>query len=124
MADVDPRLVELAHQLLDLARAGETGQLAAAVDAGTPADLTDAVGNTLVMLAAYHGHPVTVQALVERGASVDTLNDRGQSPLAGAIFKGEDDVVRVLLQAGADPDVGQPSARETALMFERSDLLD
>ncbi|RLV54865.1 ankyrin repeat domain-containing protein [Aeromicrobium phragmitis] len=119
----DPRLVELAHQLFDLARQGDTERLAAYVDAGAPADLTDAQGNTLLMLAAYHGHAATVRALAERGADVDRLNDRGQSPLAGAVFKGEDDVVAALREHGADPDAGTPSARATATMFGREDLL-
>lgn len=117
-------LVELAHQLFDLARGGHTERLAAYVDAGVPVNLTDAGGNTLVMLAAYHGHAATVAALAARGADVDRLNDRGQSPLAGAVFKGEDDVVRALLGAGADPDAGAPTARETAAMFGRTGLLD
>ena len=76
------------------------------------------------MLAAYHGHPAAVAALAERGADVNRLNDRGQSPLAGAIFKGEDEVVRVLREHGADLDAGTPSARATAEMFGRPDLLE
>ncbi len=47
------------------------------------------------MLAAYHGHPKIVQLLLEYGADPNRLNDRGQSPLAGAIFKMEDLVVEV-----------------------------
>ncbi len=115
----DPALVELAHQVLDLAREGHVERLSAYVDAGVPADLTDARGNTLLMLAAYHGHAPVVEALAGRGADVDRLNDRGQSPLAGAVFKGEDAVVAVLLAAGADPDAGRPTARETAQVFGR-----
>jgi len=112
--------VELAHQLLDLARLGHAERLAAYVDHGVPVDLTDAAGNSLLMLAAYHGHPAAVAALAERGADVDRLNDRGQSPLAGAVFKGEDEVVAVLIAAGADPDVGTPTARATAELFGRT----
>ncbi len=115
-----PELVDLAHQVLDLAREGHAERLAAYVDAGVPADLTDAAGNTLLMLAAYHGHAAAVRALADRGADVDRLNDRGQSPLAGAVFKGEDEVVRTLLDLGADPESGSPSARATAEMFGRS----
>lgn len=122
--DLDPQLVELAHQVLDLARAGDTGSLAELVDRAVPADLTGPDGNSLLMLAAYNGHAGTVQALIDRGADVDRLNDRGQSPLAGAIFKGEDEVVAVLLAGGADLDHGSPSARATAAMFEREDLLE
>jgi ankyrin repeat protein len=120
----DPKLVELAHQMFDLARAGDAERLAAYVDAGCPVDLTDPAGNTLLMLAAYHGHADAVRALTGRGADVDRANDRGQSPLAGAVFKAEPDVVAALLAAGADPDAGTPSARETAAMFGQGALLD
>ncbi len=112
-------LAELAHQLFDLARAGHVQRLLAYVDAGAPVGLTDAQGNTLLMLAAYHGHADVVRGLAERGADVDALNDRGQSPLAGAVFKGEQDVVDALLQHGADPDAGAPTARDTAQMMGR-----
>jgi ankyrin repeat protein len=54
---------------------------------------------------------------------VNRPNDRGQTPLAGAVFKDEPDVVRVLLDAGADPDAGTPSARATAAMFGKLELL-
>ncbi len=118
----DEKLVDLAHQMFDLARAGEGERLTAYVEAGVPVDLTDAAGNTLLMLAAYHGHASTVGLLASRGADVDRLNDRRQSPLAGAVFKDEQDVVRTLLEAGADPDAGTPTARETAAMFGRPDL--
>lgn len=118
----DEQLVELAHQMFDLARAGDTERLAAYVEAGVPVDLTDASGNTLLMLAAYHGHAATVAMLAQRGADVNRVNDRGQSPLAGAVFKVEHEVVAALLAAGADPDTGTPTARETAAMFGQPDL--
>ena len=114
--------VELANWLFDLAREGDSARLAAYVDAGAPVDLTDADGNTLLMLAAYHDHPETVAALATRGADVDALNHRGQSPLAGAVFKQADAVIAALLAAGADPDAGMPTARATAAMFGRPDL--
>ncbi len=119
----DQRLVELAHQMFDLARAGATERLSAYVEAGVPVNLTDDSGNTLVMLAAYHGHAGTVSMLAGRGADVDRVNDRGQTPLAGAVFKGEEAVVAALLEAGADPDAGSPTARDTAVMFGQSELL-
>ena len=116
-------IVELATRIFAMARAGDTEALAAYLDAGVPVDLANDKGDTLIMLAAYHGHPATVAALVERGADVNQLNDRGQSPLAGAVFKGEDDVVRALVAAGADPVAGHPTAVDTARMFGREDLL-
>lgn len=119
----DERVLEVARACVDFARAGDTARLAAYLEHGLPVNLTDAQGNTLLMLAAYHGHAETVRVLAERGADVDRLNDRGQSPLAGAVFKGEDDVVAALLAAGADPDAGTPSARATAQLFGRADLI-
>jgi len=110
----DPEVLQLAAKIFNLARQGGTDVLATYVDAGVPANLCNDKGDTLVMLAAYHGHPQTVAALLEHGADPDRTNDRGQSPLAGAIFKGEADVVAVLLTAGADPDLGTPSARATS----------
>lgn len=47
------------------------------------------------MLAAYHGHADLVRFLVQHGADPNRLNDRQQSPLAGAVFKKEDDVIEV-----------------------------
>lgn len=63
------------------------------------------------MLAAYYGHADVVKFLVEHGADPNRLNDKRQSPLAGAVFKKLDDVVQVrsppaqgLASSGAAPD--------------------
>ncbi|MFE0653236.1 ankyrin repeat domain-containing protein [Streptomyces sp. NPDC059534] len=120
----DPEVIELASKVFDLARTGDADTLAAYVDAGAPADLTNDKGDSLVMLAAYHGHAAAVSALLERGADADRANDRGQTPLAGAVFKGEDAVIRALLAGGANPEAGTPSAVDTARMFGKADLLE
>ncbi|GAB2833672.1 ankyrin repeat domain-containing protein [Actinoallomurus bryophytorum] len=115
--------MEFATKVFGFARSGATESLVAYVDAGVPVDLTNEAGDTLLMLAAYHGHAATVRALVERGADPGRLNDRGQTPLAGAVFKKEPEVVRALLDAGADPREGTPSAVDTARMFGHEDFL-
>ncbi|GAA3397857.1 ankyrin repeat domain-containing protein [Streptomyces roseoviridis] len=120
----DPEVVELASKVFGLARAGDAVALAAYLDAGVPANLTNEKGDSLVMLAAYHGHAEAVTALLTRGADADRANDRGQTPLAGAVFKGEDAVVRALLSGGADPEAGTPSAVDTARMFGKTELLE
>ena len=74
------------------------------------------------MLASYHGHPSLVELLLAHGANPNTLNDRGQSPLAGAVFKNESDVVETLLAGGADPDLGTPSAAEAMVLFKLPDV--
>ncbi|HJW00284.1 MAG TPA: ankyrin repeat domain-containing protein [Arthrobacter sp.] len=119
----DDETLELAHKLFQAAREGDTGLLRGYLGAGAPATMTNAAGDSLLMLAAYHGHAETVRLILEHGAEADTANDRGQTPLAGAAFKGYTDVARVLLDAGADPDAGTPSAREAARMFARTEIL-
>jgi ankyrin repeat protein len=119
----DPELEEFATRLFDLARSGGTERLCAYVDGGVPANLANDKGDTLLMLAAYHGHAETVRALIERGADPGRANDRGQTPLSGAVFKKEYDVVRALLDGGADPYAGTPSAADTARMFGNNDIL-
>src|SRR5215831_853724 len=42
-------------------------------------------------------------ALVERGAPVDGISLYGSSPLYAAAVQGEAEIVRILLDAGADP---------------------
>ncbi|MDN5749614.1 MAG: ankyrin repeat domain-containing protein [Pseudonocardia sp.] len=104
--------------MFDIARDGGTEELAAYVDAGLPVNLTNAKGDTFLILAAYYGHPGTVAALLARGADVTRTNDRGQTALAAATFKQAGESVTALLDAGADPTAGSPSALATAEFFD------
>lgn len=123
-AQIPEDVVALAGKLFDAARAGDEPVLRAYLEAGAPATLANQAGDTLVMLAAYHGHAGAVRLLVQHGADVEAANDRGQTPLAGAVFKGFTEVVDALLELGADPDAGAPTARQAAHMFGRTDLVD
>lgn len=124
ISQLPPEALELATKLFDFARAGETPALSQYLSAGIPANLTNHKGDSLLMLAAYHGNAETVRVLIEKGADVNAINDRGQSPIAGAVFKGYDDVVKVLVEQGkADIMAGQPNAVEAAHMFKREDCL-
>lgn len=117
---------ELVNKIFGLAREGgaeSAATLGAYVDNGVDVNLSNHDGNTLLMLAAYSGNIDAVRELVKRGADVDRVNNRNQTPLAGAIFKKEEEVIEVLLDAGADPRAGTPSAVETAQMFDRGDLV-
>jgi ankyrin repeat protein len=121
---IDPGVLELARRVFDLARGGSTDELAEYVDAGVPVDLTNDKGDTLLILAAYHGHADTVAALLARGADHGRANDRGQTALAAAVFRQSTETVTRLLEAGADPDAGSPSARATAVFFELPAMAD
>lgn len=115
--ELSDEAIEAANAMFDAARNGASEQLLAWLDQGIPANLRDSKGDSLVMLAGYHGHTELVRELAARGADLDMLNDRGQSPLAGAVFKADAPTVDALLELGADPDLGTPSARATAAYF-------
>jgi ankyrin repeat protein len=121
-ATLETEVLDLAARIFNWARSGEAATLAAYLDAGVPANLTNTNGDTLVMLAAYYGHESLVAALIARGADVNRHNNRGQTPLAGAVFKNDTTIIELLLSADADPLAGSPSALETARFFEREEL--
>ncbi len=120
---IDEETLALAHRVFELARSGGAEELSALVAAGVPANLTNDKGDTLLILAAYHDHPVTVRMLLEHGADTTRVNDRGQTALAAAVFRKSSDGVGALLAGGADPDLGSPSAREVARFFELPEML-
>lgn len=103
------------ERLAQLARAGRTAELLADLGEGS-ADVADGKGDSLLMLAAYHGHAGTVVALIARGADAARRNARGLSPLDGAAFKGDLAVIDAILAGGAAVDGEGPDGR-TALMW-------
>lgn len=117
MPEPDEETIAFAHRMFDLARNGDAAQLAVYLEAGLPANLTNDKGDTLLILAAYHDHPDTVRALLDRGADPDRANDRGQTALSAATFRQSAESVRALLEAGGDPALGGQSALATAEFF-------
>jgi ankyrin repeat protein len=122
--ELNDEAMAFADKLFDLARDGGTEQLAAYIDSGVPVDLTNAKGDTFLILAAYYGHPDTVASLLARRADLARTNDRGQTALSAAVFKRSAQSVTALLDAGADPAQGTPSAIATAEFFELPEMAE
>ena len=61
--------------------------------------------NEDLLEAARAGDLAAVQALIGKGAAIETKTDYGQTPLYLAAMNGREDVVRYLLDKGASPDV-------------------
>lgn len=123
----EARYAELQLLALDAARTGDGGLLLPMLDAGLPLHLADEKGNSLLMLASYHGHQDLTRELLERGADPDQRNDRNQTPLAGVAFKGGLEIARLLVKHGADPDADQGGGRypvQFAAMFGNPDIVD
>jgi ankyrin repeat protein len=110
--------VDFLNTMFDLVRAGDAATVAAYVDRGVPVDLTNANGDTLLLLAAYHEHPDLVRALLDRGADPNRVSGRAQTALVAAVFRQNLGIVEALLDAGADPSLGAPDARATAAYFQ------
>jgi ankyrin repeat protein len=111
------------RSMFDLARAGDTARLADTVDMGVPVNLTNESGDSLLMLAAYHDHPDTVRALLDRGADTARVNDRGQTALGAAVFRRSERSVTHLLAAGPDPALGPRSALDIARFFDLTEMM-
>jgi len=75
-----------------------------------------------IMLASYHGHANLVRLLLQHNADPNRLNDRGQSPLAGVVFKNERECIEALLEGGADPELGEPSALAACKVFRQEEF--
>jgi len=115
----------LPEEVAEYARTGDTAALEQALTAGLNKDLRDAKGNTLLMLASYHGRTEVVKLLLKAGASVDLRNDKGQTPLGGVAFKGHVEIATLLLDAGADPlaDQGGSTPIDFATTFGRQEIV-
>lgn len=89
---------ENARRLLEPPEEEEAGVGAPQV----PVDCTDDDGNSALQFAAGNGHEQLVRFLLMKGASVDSRNHYGWTPLMQAGRFGHLDVAQVLLENGAD----------------------
>ena len=112
---LDDDTLAFAVRVFGYARGGYTRELAELLGMGLPPNLRNEKGDSLLMLASYHGHAETVRVLLDHGGDPELANDRGQTPLAAAAFKGDADVVRLLLERGAEIDARDQDSGATPL---------
>ncbi|MDB5827850.1 MAG: hypothetical protein JWQ73_2070 [Variovorax sp.] len=108
--------IEFAQEVFQLARAGDALTLSRLLQKGLPPNMSNHKGDTLLMLAAYHGQVEATKVLLEAGAEPDRYNDMAQTPLGGAAFKGYQGIVELLLSHGAQAGFAPPGGK-TPLMF-------
>jgi hypothetical protein len=101
---------------LHLAAAKNSVDVAAyLIDAGLSVDALSEDGNDVPLHnAARNGSLDVAQLLLDRGASVDGVSDH-VSPLISAITKGDEDMVRVLIERGADAKKKYGDPRQNAV---------
>ncbi|MGB8938755.1 MAG: ankyrin repeat domain-containing protein [Streptomyces sp.] len=87
---------------------GDTEGLWALLAGGADPEEADSAGWTPLHFAAQAQSPLATEVLLAAGATVDATDGHGNTPLWRAVFcsQGEGATIRLLLEAGADPDRG------------------
>jgi ankyrin repeat protein len=85
---------------------------------------TNRFGGTALIPASEHGHVDTVRILLAAGVPVNHVNNLGWTALQEAILLNDggprqQEVIRQLLTAGADPDIRDPQGRTALENAER-----
>lgn len=100
----------------DAARAGRVDILQALYEAHYPIDSQTAAGYSALTLAAYDEQPDALGYLLSAGANACLGDRNGNTALMGALYKGNTDVVRILIHQRCPVDQSN-NAGETALSF-------
>ncbi|MEM8600654.1 MAG: ankyrin repeat domain-containing protein [Bacteroidota bacterium] len=80
--------------------------------------------DTPLHIAAEAGREAVVDVLLAAGADLAAENAYGTSPLVAAVYGANPAVVQRLLDAGADPDAGEETARDVAASMAEADWVD
>lgn len=124
-AAFDEGTLQFLQQVFRWVRAGNAAALAPVLAARLPPNLLNEQGDSLLILAAYHGRAEVVRLLLQAGADPEVVNDRGQTALGAAAFQGDAGIVRQLLAHGAQVDSprGGRTAFMIAAMFDRVEIM-
>ena len=92
--------------------------------AGADVTSTNRYGGTALIPASEHGHVETVTILINAGVPVNHVNNLGWTAMQEAILLNDggprqQEVVRLLLAAGADPGIRDPEGRTALQNAER-----
>ena len=114
--------------LFDYARTGDFRGFASLLSQGSALDL-DAKnhrGYSALMLAVYNGERDFCEALLRAGADVNSMDLMDNTVLMAASFKGNVDIVALLLDFGAataPKNKANMNMRDWAMMFGRDDVV-
>ena len=110
-ADVDVQDDTRANALLAVGETGDVDVLREVLRADPDTTRTNRFGGTALIPAADRGHVALVRELVRTDVDIDHVNDLGWTALLEAVILGDggpahQQIVRILVEAGADVDLG------------------
>ena len=117
-APLDPASVaKLRAGAFEAARVGDVKTLAAYFKTGQPAEIISPRGDSLLILACYHGHDDAVKLILDQPKTpINARNKLGFTALTGAAYKGYIGIVQQLAAKGADLNLANQRG-QTPLMF-------
>ncbi|GAA2536636.1 hypothetical protein GCM10009860_16350 [Microbacterium mitrae] len=113
---------EVVDGTFDLARTGRVAELTEMIGAGVPIDTRNARSDTMLIVAAYAQQAEAVAMLIALGADLNIENRMGQTAISCAVFRNDETVLQLLLNAGADPELGFHSALAIADQFQLTQM--
>ena len=101
--------------------------LRSALSHGADVNSVDRLGSTALFLASEEGQVESVRILLQHDVALDKVNDLGWSALHVAIALGQGSnnslsIVRLLLAAGANPHLSDPSGSNAFDLAEKRNL--
>lgn len=97
---------KLHYVAIDTAPEQQAEETARLIQDGYDPNAQDKQGWTPLHFAAQEWSEAAARVLLDNGALVDPADNNGNTPLARAVFayRGRGELIRLLLQAGANPD--------------------
>lgn len=120
---------DLNTQLLNAAKDGDTSRCLELLTLGADVEASRVSSSILfgpLHAAASHGHVLTCQALLERGADINARTTYGNTPLHQAVTHSQIPICALLLEQGCDHQIRNNhgwTALKLAIKGERRDCI-
>jgi ankyrin repeat protein len=116
--DANARLLSGETPLMEAARRGNLATVRVLLSGGADPDAREVNGGQNAMMwAIAQRHATVMEELVRRGADINARSKRGFTALMFAAQQGDADCVRILLDAGANPNDAMPRTGLTPLLI-------
>lgn len=97
------------HELLKYSKSGKVKGILNCLDRGADINCTGKYGNTSLLNASWGCHFNAVECLLKNNANPNLTADDNASPLFAAVAKNQHEIVKLLLEYGADPNISRSS---------------